>query len=338
MFAAMPDVVTTHHDNKGWKLEVNGKNFYIEGVVWPDAQRIVFSKLDVRSTETARNYLNWGQQTWLANKRPGILLEGPENAILGSRFTGVSGAISTTGVKARVVGNQIHGFSSDGIRSLGDHTVVFGNFVRDCVKIDDNHDDGFQSWSLGPGASVGKGVVRNLVIDSNTILEWTGPPEHPLRCQLQGIGLFDGFYEDLVIRNNVISVSSYHGIGVNGMRSGSITHNTVVNARGPRRNAPWIGVFSHKDGRRSTGVIVANNAAPIFKIEGARLPDMVVTNNYVMVYPQRDLVAPGRLDFRPKPTSALVNAADPRFAAKLDIQGTPRDGSGGPDIGAIELP
>lgn len=34
MFAAMPDVVTTHHDNKGWKLEVNGKNFYIKGVVW----------------------------------------------------------------------------------------------------------------------------------------------------------------------------------------------------------------------------------------------------------------------------------------------------------------
>ncbi|MGB5398569.1 MAG: glycoside hydrolase family 2 TIM barrel-domain containing protein, partial [Gammaproteobacteria bacterium] len=29
-----PDKVTTYKDNNGWKLQVNGKDFYVKGVVW----------------------------------------------------------------------------------------------------------------------------------------------------------------------------------------------------------------------------------------------------------------------------------------------------------------
>jgi len=33
------DSVTTHRDENGWKLKVNGKDFYIKGVVWGYAPR-----------------------------------------------------------------------------------------------------------------------------------------------------------------------------------------------------------------------------------------------------------------------------------------------------------
>lgn len=33
-YAQQADVVTTYHDQAGWKLQVNGKDFYVKGVVW----------------------------------------------------------------------------------------------------------------------------------------------------------------------------------------------------------------------------------------------------------------------------------------------------------------
>ncbi|MDZ4181566.1 MAG: hypothetical protein U1B83_01720, partial [Candidatus Cloacimonadaceae bacterium] len=33
-FATVPDRVTTHQDDKGWKLEVNGADYFVKGIVW----------------------------------------------------------------------------------------------------------------------------------------------------------------------------------------------------------------------------------------------------------------------------------------------------------------
>jgi beta-galactosidase/beta-glucuronidase len=44
------DVVTTHNDENGWKLKVNGKDFYVKGVVWGYTPR-----------DENYNYNLWGQ-------------------------------------------------------------------------------------------------------------------------------------------------------------------------------------------------------------------------------------------------------------------------------------
>ena len=69
--------------------------------------------------------------------------------------------ISVGGASARIQNNLVDGFSADGLRGLGDdglfeYNRVQNNLIQD--PPDANHDDGFQSWSVGPGG-VGTGEV-----------------------------------------------------------------------------------------------------------------------------------------------------------------------------------
>ena len=104
--------------------------------------------------------------------------------------------------------------------------------AKNCVVTDANHDDGIQGFKPGGG------TISGLVIDRNTILEWTAAPDHPLRCALQGMFLSDAIYENLVVSNNLVSTSQYHGITLSGGRNAKIVNNTVVNAKGVTGSTP----------------------------------------------------------------------------------------------------
>lgn len=315
--------------------------------IWPDtsdqklrgvradkqSRGIVLRNLDIRGREDARDYLRWSRADWEA-AGGGVLLEGPDSAIEASMLTGTRFAIAMTGPNARVDGNVVRGFAGDGLRGLGDGSVFRYNRVQDCVKINDNHDDGFQSWSRGKDGRSGGGVVKGLVLEGNTILEWTGPADHPLRCSLQGIGLFDGMFQDLTIVNNTISVSAPHGIAVAGGINVVITNNTLVHPWQAGKKSPWIRVGPHKNGTPSRNVIVANNAAPSVSVARDTEGKAAVGNNVVMRYPARDLRAPYAGDFRPKPGSGLIGAAQGALSPPRDCAGRPRPMQ--PAIGACE--
>ena len=94
----------------------------------------------------------------------------------------------------RIQENLVDGFSADGLRGLGDdglfeYNRVQNSYVED--PPDPNHDDGFQSWSVGPGG-VGTGEVRGVVLRGNVFINHVNPA-HPLRTSMQAIGCFDGF-------------------------------------------------------------------------------------------------------------------------------------------------
>ena len=144
-----------------------------------------------------------------------------------------------------ISGNRITELTSDGLRLVAGN-VVRNNYVANFLRVDDDHIDGFQS--IGDVTN----PVRDLVLDGNTILEWAHPVNHPLRASLQGIGMFDGFYDNFRISNNVVSVTSHHGISVYGGRAESDLNNTVVQQSGNPNNIPWIGVFNHKNGTPSS--------------------------------------------------------------------------------------
>ncbi|WP_181418653.1 right-handed parallel beta-helix repeat-containing protein [Pseudoroseicyclus aestuarii] len=320
----------------------NSHNLVIRGLnVWPleegrrrrlvttqsNASQIRFEDLDIRGAPNAPEaYLDWTREDWTRNwNAQAVRLEGPDNAVVGSRITGISFGITTLGPRAEVRGNTITGFGGDAMRGLGDGSVFAQNLARDCVKVSDNHDDGFQSWA--PKDAPSGTPVTGIVLEANTIFEWTGPEDHPLRCVLQGIGLFDGPYRDFTIRNNLIVVSAWHGITAQNAEGVEIVNNTVLFPGGLSHERPWIRV----NPAEGAGNRVLNNLAMAYRdIPGAQ------RSNGVVVDTLREFRDPLGGDYRLREGSAFIGAADPDAAPETDIEGTARPQAAAPDLGAYQ--
>lgn len=265
----------------GIKIQ-RSKNLVFEGLkVWPSrggasdtaliqtgygSEQIYFRGMEVRGHEDASSYPNWTRKDWTERKRSGAKLLGPSNEFADGTLIGVAFGIESYGENSRIVRNRIHGFSGDAIRANGSNTLVSQNMVRDCVSIDGNHDDGIQSWALNEQRRAGDGLQKNLRLEHNIIVEWSRPRRSNLTCELQGIGLFDGIYENLVIRGNTVVVSAWHGISGYGIAGGQIVDNVVFSPLGPAVERPWIGVFSYRN-TASKNVRVENNVSPNYKTD-----------------------------------------------------------------------
>ncbi len=292
------------------------------------SSHITIEGFDIRGREDAANYMQWSLADWQIWQGTGLQIRGPNVTLRGNHLTAVGGGISSSRAGAVVVDNVIAGFSGDGLRGIGDNSLFRGNRVQDCVDVDANHDDGFQSWSpRGQGAAA---EIANVTIAENVILEWTGDYAHPLRCNLQGIGLFDGFYRNFEIINNLVVVSAYHGIALYGGRDSVIAHNTVVHPKAFTGQAPWISAQSHKNGTPSENVVVRSNVAMSYR----NLPQALASN--VAVTSAATLFqSPATGDFTPLANGPLVDALPTMFST-TDVFGTRRPQGRRSDFGAIE--
>ena len=219
------------------------------------ATNVTFDGLDVRSASNAAGYAGWTKTQWEARSLKGFQARGAGVTLKNSTFTGLGFGVVMLGKGATVASNEVRGFSMDAIRVLGNNSTVRGNHIADAVRINGNHPDAIQSWAQNGNP------VKGLIIADNTIVEWASAKKSPYRAELQGIGLFDGWYEGLKITGNKIAVTSYHGIAVYGGRGVQITGNTVVNGKGSKVGYPWIGVFDKKKGPPSSDVTVSGNKA-----------------------------------------------------------------------------
>ncbi|MDQ2089679.1 right-handed parallel beta-helix repeat-containing protein [Marimonas arenosa] len=295
-----------------------------------DTSHITIQGLDIRGGgKLSQEYLNWTANEW-SSKNEGVFLTGPYSTVRDNTLIGVTFGVTTVGEGAVVTGNIIEGFSGDGLRGLGNQSVFRGNRVINSITIDDNHDDGFQSWATS-------GSVDGLVIENNTFIEWNASETHPLRGAMQGIGLFDGFYDNLIIRNNVVSVTYYHGISVYGGRNATIVNNTLVSSGRIDNMVSWIGVFDHRNGQRAQNVLVANNVAPNFVLGSNDMDNVVLTDNVYISDPFSQFENAGNYDFRPTVDSGFVDKGNPDHAPAFDILGNARPAGAGPDVGAYEL-
>ena len=296
-----------------------------------DSPRIRLEALDIRGGPDALDYLTWTRQDWTDTwAARGARLRGADNTLRDSTLTAVTNGIITEGLRAKVIGNEVRGFSKDGLRGLSSDSLFQRNTVRDCVDVSGNHDDGFQAWVAKPGR-FGPSALRNVTLDGNRILEWTGPADHPLRCRLQGIVLFSGPFENWTIINNLVVVSAHHGITLYSGINSRVINNTVISSTGAARNAPWIRQQATKRGApRNT--VFANNVATAF-----RLGDTVsnpLARNTVSLFPFRDFEDPATFDFRPHADSRLLGMADPDLVPPHDLTGTPRPAAAA--LGALE--
>lgn len=298
------------------------------------------SKISIEDFEIAgaRVSEGWNRESWAGNLSNAIMSHGSDISISGNWITTVDHGISATGARTRIDDNVISEFTGDGIRVLGNGSTVHGNEIFNCLDVDDNHDDGIQGWSLDEVDGPGGGIIKDVTLSANIIIERVDPSP-PFPCSLQGIGLFDGFYENWTIENNVIATSAWHGITVMGADGVIIRNNTVVDINLTDDTIPWISATAHKDGRVSRDTQIYNNIVPLNTVDKGAFaedqPGVARMNNLVVDQPEAVFVAPSNLNFNLKPGGPAIDRGI-AIAPSSDVTGAPRDDAA-PDIGAFEF-
>ncbi len=278
----------------------------------------------------------WSAHDWDTLSCNGILVSGQNCLVQSNVLRNVNFGISSDGPSNVVSWNVVENFSGDGLRGLADYDIFEHNLVENCYDVNDNHDDGFQSWTTGKNG-VGSGVIKGIVLRGNRIINYIDPNQ-PFRGTLQGIGCFDGFFEDWVIENNEILVDHWHGITLGGARNCRIINNTVVDLNDHSPGPPWIMIGRHKNGSPSSGNLVRNNLATAYSIQaGSAVEDhngkVREYEKYFRAYPK---------DLRLKNGSPAIDAGSNDSAPVIDISGNKRpldgdgDGKAACDLGAHE--
>lgn len=277
----------------------------------------------------------WSAQDWISLASSGVDVGSDRIGVRNNRLRNLRFGISVGGADAVIRGNLIDGFSADGLRGLGDRGLFEYNRVQN-IKVGDppdtNHDDGFQSWSVGP-TGVGSGEVTGVVLRGNVFISSTDLSD-PLRTSMQGIGCFDGFFVDWTVENNIVVTDHWHGISFYGMRDSRILNNTVIDVNSVSPGPPWIMVHAHKDGRPSSNVVVRNNLSTDFSLAGNNL-----TTDHNLEFLQANaatlFVAPP-YNLHLLPGTAAVDTGSATLAPPIDIEGVPRPQGPAFDLGAHE--
>ena len=282
---------------------------------------------------------NWSSDNWNTLPCDALYMSGSRNIVRRNIFRNVDFGIAADrpGTQNLIQGNTVDTFNGDGLRGLADFCTFEYNVVKNCVATNANHDDGFQSWTNGPGG-VGTGVVRGVVLRGNLIIEYEDPAL-PFRGELQGIGCFDGFFEDWVVENNVVMVDHWHGISFYGAKNCRFVNNTVVDINTTGAGPAWLMVTAHKNGTASSGNIVRNNLVSDLAIDAgaATMSNNIETTNYAAHF----VNWAGR-DLRLRAGSSAIDAGTSTNAPALDAlqAARPADGNGDGvaawDIGAYE--
>jgi Right handed beta helix region len=274
----------------------------------------------------------WTADDWVDAASSAVYVSGDRIEIRNNRIRNVRFGISVDGADARIADNLIDGFSADGMRGLGDGDVFEYNRVQNCYvgdPPDGNHDDGFQSWSVGPGG-VGTGEVVGVVLRGNVFIDDLDPG-NPLNTTMQGIGCFDGMFRNWVVEDNVVVTDHWHGISFYGMLDSRIVNNTVLDLNDTSPGPPWI-MVTDSNGTPSDNVVVRNNLATDYQISGV---DVVADHNLVIQDPASLFVAPP-FDVHLKAGSAAIDAGAAALAPGRDADRIPRPKGDGIDLGAYE--
>jgi parallel beta-helix repeat protein len=272
----------------------------------------------------------WSAEEWDTLSCNGIQVDGSDNIIRNNTLSNVDFGISVSASNSLVERNVIDGFAGDGLRGLGDYNVFQYNTVKNCYDVNENHDDGFQSWSVGDDG-VGTGEVVGVVLRGNLIINYEDPNQ-PFRGTLQGIGCFDGMFVDWVVENNVVITDHWHGITLLGARGSRVVNNTVMDINDESPGPPWISIDAHKDDTAPVDCLVRNNLTTTVNSH----EDVTVDNNLIIEDPSALFVDPEGFDLRLLPTAEAIDIGEAELAPELDADGIPRPQGEGVDVGAYE--
>jgi parallel beta-helix repeat protein len=278
------------------------------------------------------NANSWSSEEWDELSCTAISSQGKHVIIRNNYCKNVNFGISSSGDSCLVEYNTIENFAGDGLRGLGNYNTFQYNIVKNSYDVNGNHDDGFQSWSVGE-SGVGTDTVRGVILRGNTIINYEDANQ-PHLGTLQGIGCFDGFYADWIVENNVVVVNHYHGITLSGAVNCRIINNTVIDRDTTDSDiSPWIRLGNHKDGSKSVGCTIRNNIYHrSLSIESSQIEDHNLrVRNY-----DSNFVNFEQFDLRLKEGSPAIDAGTSELAPPIDIRGITRPQESLYDIGAYE--
>jgi hypothetical protein len=304
------------------------------------------------SFSTEDSSAGWSPTDWVARPYSYAFASGARcTTALNNHFFNVRNAIVVRGEQSLIEGNLIEDMGNDGVDIEAGGVVVRGNRIRSGrhTPAEPLHADGIQGY-VPAGAT-----VRNVVIDSNSVINLNPAEDN----RLQGITIFDGRWDGLRVVNNVVITNDYHGMSFYGVDNALVVNNTVVPTR-PNRFPAWLAIHDAKDGRRSQIVIVRNNIASQFSIEGKDVvfDHNIAENKFTYRVDGRtasiskgrigdyNIIDPGifhtlvnvdlrtgKLDLRPSVRSPAAGAGAADHAPTVDIAG--RERSAPIDIGAF---
>ncbi|MCB0640527.1 MAG: right-handed parallel beta-helix repeat-containing protein [Phaeodactylibacter sp.] len=298
--------------------------FYIESHGWQGpASHIEVDHCTIYSTTAP-----WATAAeWVSQASHGLYIKGDSVTATYNRIENIDMGLTAQGDHILAEHNEVINFSGDGMRLLGSYNTFRSNLIKNCYDVDDNHDDGIQSWT-----------TNGLIVDHNTVIGNiiinTDDPDRPLNGPLQGIGCFDGFYNDWLVANNVIHVNHWHGITFLGANDCRIFNNTVLDPTPDiTPGGSWIRIDDHKNGMPSSNCVLANNVANQFNVDGLEVSNVVLDSYQEYAEHFVDYTI---MDFHLLPTSTLINAADPAYAPDTDLDNNSRLNDLAPDVGAYE--
>ncbi len=271
-------------------------------------ERTAIVKIESSSSGTARHVVfenctlyawndcsRWSATDWTSKTSDAIKLEGAGHVIRHCHIKNTKFGISTTTDSGLFEHNLIENYSGDGIRGLGDYCTYQYNVIRNNYRVDGNHDDGFQSYSIGRNG-VGTSTVRGVVLRGNVFINYVDP-DQPFRGTVQGIGCFNGMYEDWLIEHNVIVAATYNGIAMRGAVRCTIRNNTVCDRNSSRPGPPWIRIDDHKNGTPSRDNVVTHNLSTRYNVSSS---DGELADNLTIRDPRDWFVDYDKLDMRIK--------------------------------------
>lgn len=144
--------------------------------------------------------------------------------------------------------NYLHDIRMDGIRGGGtSNLTIERNYFTNFRPLPADHPDAIQVWNTNT-----KAPASNILIRNNLIARGAGLPMQGIFVTAQSSRLR---YQGVVIRDNLVIGSLYHGITVSGADGVTLVDNTVL-------TYPDIGARISVD--KATDVAMTANAAPTF--------------------------------------------------------------------------
>ncbi|MDD2797357.1 MAG: T9SS type A sorting domain-containing protein [Bacteroidales bacterium] len=313
-----------------------------------NASDITVSSCKIQSND---NTINWTRDDWRKRCNWGISTRDRLNSnfiIEDNSIKNVSIGLSISSSNCKVRRNTVQYFTNDGSRVIGSDILFEKNKVMDLMKVmtvAENHDDLFQSFVYAAGGP-GQQILRNDTISGNLFLA-TSDTNRPFVGSIQGMGCFDGPFENWVVENNIVMPDSWHGISFYFASNCKIINNTVLDPYPVTPVDPYdnnkssIGpAWIYLDGA-STNNIVKNNLAN--KMNFASGVNTTAASNYVVASTSSVFVdvsnvsAPGTYDLHLVKGSLPVDRGDNVDAPSVDFDGNPRPIGSNVDVGAYEF-
>ncbi len=240
----------------------------------PTASDVVITRNDIASANS-ENASSWTPSTWLSNAVwyaigvNGARAEVSYNYIKNVRF----GIVSGNG--AHIHHNKMVHLAGDALRAFGPNDVIEHNYVANNYQIDANHNDLFQSFT---STEIGPVTIRN-----NTLLQYDDKA-YGIPTGSQGIGLFDGFYKNWLIENNLVVIDHWHGISLYGSIDSIIRNNVSLDPNNITPGGNWINFFNHKNGTPTVGGQMLNNYSNSVMVNDTSTAGVVASGNVKVLY------------------------------------------------------